>query len=117
MEGSTIPGLSTISEEPIYKRSTKLAEQEEENLLNEKKRNDGADKIRHQLKVCVIWILFVILCLTLGVRLFHVFVPETWFWLSKTQLINIDSGMINIILGAVGGTGVPLLFKNYKENH
>jgi len=54
----------------------------------------------HTLFTCFIYVAFVFLLIVFSVRLVHLIVPATWYWLNGDQIQNIDRVFFS---GAIGG--------------
>lgn len=86
--------------------------QEEEELYNDKKRNEASKNTMHKVSIFTIWVLWVIVVFLFIVRAIHYVTPDCWGWLSEPRLQSLDKFLFSGAIGAIlGKFGDRILYK------
>lgn len=98
-----------------YHQNDKKAIKEQEFILSQDgKRNEGVKNVTHWIFLWILRIAFVLICIVLITRVFHLILPNCLRWLGLNDISQMDKFLFSSSLGGIIGKYFSSIFNSKK---
>lgn len=109
--------IDEIEETQHVEPDDEQAQKEEEDLFKRraKVRKDSKWRHLHFASVALIWVGVGLVVITLLSRMYHMLMPEDWFWLTGRQIVEMDRILFSGFIGGILARFIPKLIIGHQD--